>query len=341
MRHNDDDNKAIKPITPNRWRLVGYCIAMSLCIGQLVVLGLLRNLESGLWPTYIALLLFLHVMSTAITVTLIRKHNCGKPTLYSVLFIMLCLPIAGVLLILMMQHQSQNSTDEKNRRDWQALPLGALPQHAHSQHLFPRQADPIYILKNASDTARKLKALDTATHLPVRRAVPIFRQAMLDDNDEVRLMGQSQFKRIEQQLNVQITQAKQLYEQAHTARSRAQSALMVALRYFDFIYLQVADPALEAHYLEQAEHYCTRALASQNLPEASLLAARIALIKQQSELAQDHLASLAASDFPPQQIRAYLAECAFTQGAYEHTATLLTDLSTQSPTLEKVRRFWL
>lgn len=325
-------------------------VILVLCTIMLIQLWQLAAINTALdhpatlsnsWQSHITVFAICHLGVTSLISAQLLLNRTPTLSIVSLAFITLCLPIASALLLLMMQFRAHQLSEATPEQDWQTLTLTTLPKSMVRQNKWHSGSDPIYTLKYAETTTRKLAALETALHLPLKQAVPIYRQAMLDDHDEVRLMGVSQFKRIEHSLNTNITQAKKRHDQASTSRARAESALIVALRYFDFIYLQVADNALRPYYLSQAEQYCQQALASESLPEANLLAARLALLTHDDTRAQTHLEALEDLAFPPQQVNTYLAESAFNQGHYERVSDLMQHFTSQSPTLEKVRRFWL
>ncbi|MEJ2742281.1 MAG: hypothetical protein P8176_07305, partial [Gammaproteobacteria bacterium] len=138
--------------------------------------------------------------------------------------------------------------------------------------------------------------------------------------------------------NTKLYTAKSRFTHASAAQ-RAAIALTIAQLYFDFLYLHIADPALRSHYLSEANRYCAFALEG-NLPEAALLAARIALMADEPKTANQFLSRIGQNTLPLFHVMPYLAETAFAQGEYALIKPSLHLASARSRSLNRVQRFW-
>jgi hypothetical protein len=292
------------------------------------------------WLAPVSTLLLFHMLTIIIVLARVLKNTRSLLSLMGLSVIMICVPVAAPWLILSLIKPNAKNDATDASCDWHQLTVTeqSLLQHDHT--ITHSYADAIYILKHAASTQRKFDALNAAKHLPLREAITIYRQAMRDENDEVRLLGVSQFRRIERTLNNELTRAKVQFDNFNTAHQRAESALVLALHYSNHVYLQITDAALQPYYLAQAQHYCRLAFKDSALPQANLLAARIALLLRDSGQAQRILSALPPDILPARQVSPYQAEIAFVQRNYQQVSTILEDLSTPSSKLDKVRRFW-
>lgn len=323
-------------------------VSLMLLGGFMVLQIIMLNQQGTALPIADQLiLLFANQLTTAIAIFVRLKLSAlSRVSALSMMILILCLPVVGVVVVSLVLHQQNHQVNAAKGSVFSSISLAGLPD-LHNATTAPRpNADLIYILRHGRSVRRKLRALETAERLPKRQAIAIFRQAMLDNSDEVRLIGVTHLKRIERELNTNITDAKARHDhtqsQAESAEVQSEAALALALAYFDFLYYGFGDAAMRPYYQSQAQHYCELSLKHHPLPEAQLLAARLALISQAPAQAETLLQELVANqEHPPQHIYPYLAEAAFGRQAYGQISRILHAAASRSPTLAKARRFWL
>lgn len=193
------------------------------------------------------------------------------------------------------------------------------------------------VLQYHTSLDRRLTAVLATTKLPNKTAITLLRLALLDVEDDVRLLAYSLLDRKESSINHYISDQEQ--QLTHTTSHQQQALLHqdIAESCWDLVQLQLAQNEIEAHFLRKAIYHLNTALVL--TPKN----AGIYYLQGQIFLHQNKLKSATSAFSQAQklgisysQIAPYLAELNFKQRNFTHLSKHLVNLfskSRPSPTI--------
>jgi hypothetical protein len=192
-------------------------------------------------------------------------------------------------------------------------------------------------------TEVRMKALLSAHAMSARYSVPILKELLGDEADDLRLLAYGMLDNREKSLNAFVDEAlKKLGTCTQPALCQLYQKQLAEL-YWAFAYENLAEGDMLAYMLSQAEHYARTALAARQDGDLLVLLAQI-LIKQQKTQEVEAVFNQAIQlGMPAMRIQPYLAELAFQRQDYQAVREHLKLISfnNQSPQIANVQRFWL
>jgi hypothetical protein len=192
-------------------------------------------------------------------------------------------------------------------------------------------------------TEVRMKALLSAHAMSARYSVPILKELLGDEADDLRLLAYGMLDNREKSLNAFVDEAlKKLGTCTQPALCQLYQKQLAEL-YWAFAYENLAEGDMLAYMLSQAEHYARTALAARQDGDLLVLLAQI-LIKQQKTQEVEAVFNQAIQlGMPAMRIQPYLAELAFQRQDYQAVREHLKLISfnNQIPQIANVQRFWL
>jgi polysaccharide biosynthesis protein PelE len=192
-------------------------------------------------------------------------------------------------------------------------------------------------------TEVRMKALLSAHAMSARYSVPILKELLGDEADDLRLLAYGMLDNREKSLNTYVDDTlKKLASCTQPSLCQLYQKQLAEL-YWTFAYEHLAEGDMLAYMLMQAEHYARTALAVRLDGDLLVLLAQI-LIKQEKihevEAVFDQAIQLG---MPAMRIQPYLAELAFQRQDYhavrEHLK--LISFNNQIPQIANIQQFWL
>lgn len=193
------------------------------------------------------------------------------------------------------------------------------------------------ILLHHNDVTKRQEVVQAARHLPARSAVPLFKIAISDASDDVRLLAFSALESIETVINQNILDCKGRFANNPSQKE----AFNIAQQYWELCYLGIASHALRLLYLGNAKEYLEKA--EQIAPSASskLLLGRVLTAQGEPKQAIELFLEALSSGLNIKQVAPYLAEAAFDAKEYLKMKKYLSHLPIQSgDKFSKVKAFW-
>jgi hypothetical protein len=286
------------------------------------------------------------LLTAAMWLLLPQRYRAPLP--WSPLFIFslaFFIPLLGVIGVMTAIFPALYLPRPRETSTWQAMGIPTLPFQAKE-----RMVSPIFVdgglqdvLRYAPDPDQRLSALLATRSMAGRDAVPILKQALGDPSDDVRLLAYSMLDKQENDINQRIQAALNLLPGASPQVAGAQHARM-ARWYWELAYLGLAQGSVLDHVLNQASDHAEQGLAAGEGGELLLLAGRIALERDDLDLAQTHLHQAQASGMDATKVVPFHAEIAFRTGRYREIPELLARLPEdmlQRPPFAALARCWL
>ena len=199
------------------------------------------------------------------------------------------------------------------------------------------------VLRNASDTDKRLKAVLATQRMSERKAIPILQVALKDAVDDVRLLAYSILDNKENGININIKNGLTELETA-TATQRPAIHKRLAFLYWELVYMGLAQGDVLLHILNTARQHVDSVLAETDDSGAYFLLGRI--LVREGALQQAQQAFQKANEFGMDKFRisSYLAEIAFLQRNFTAIPKILGELpisERQREPVAAVADFWL
>ncbi|MDR5898930.1 HEAT repeat domain-containing protein [Halomonas vilamensis] len=256
-----------------------------------------------------------------------------RPALGVLLFFALLifiLPAVGFLGLAFGLVPALYRTAPQRASRWQPLDLPALPY----QPMVPPSADSVAmregltsVLSYSDNSRQRQEAILACRHLPRRQAVSLLRQGLTDPTDDVRLLAYSMLSGIERDLDEQI-------KTLSTARQDngdpfGQHAEALAMHYWEYDYLKLAQGSTARFLLNQALDYLDQAIDCADSAHRQLLRGRLCLALNDDQGAKTAFQQCQRLGMHDDDLAPYRAELAFQTRDY---ASMLTQLARLSPT---------
>jgi hypothetical protein len=192
-------------------------------------------------------------------------------------------------------------------------------------------------------TEVRVKALLSAHAMSARYSVPMLKDLLGDEADDLRLLAYGMLDNREKTLNALI------HELLIKLESCAQSALrqlyqkQLAELYWAFAYEHLAEGDMLAYMLTQAERYARAALEIKSDGDLWVLLAQILIKQQQNQKAEAAFEQALKLGMPVTRIQPYLAELAYQRHDYQAVRKhlQLIPFNNQIPQIANIQRFWL
>jgi len=299
---------------------------------------------TGLWTSWVWFWLFHGVAAAAYTLACFRllPEEYKQPTLQSVLFISvisLAMPVAGMIGLTMLYVVLAN---------WPRKPTNILWRRADHIEL-PSEAQTITtsmfgvaglkdILLYHPDPERRLAAVKACRYIPNREALPLFRLAVTDKEDDIRLLAFSFIDRMENTLTKKINTLKVKLEKSETASTLVQLGEL----YWEFYYLGLSDGAITRNYLESAHIYFDKAAALDPRGQIYIKLGRVHLALGNLDEAEMCFENAIAAGSDRDSIALYRAEIAFKRREYGKIDDLLCKCSggPDGEHSEELQEYW-
>ncbi len=199
------------------------------------------------------------------------------------------------------------------------------------------------VLRHASDTDKRLKAVLATQRMNERKAIPILQVALKDPVDDVRLLAYSILDNKENGINVNIKSG--LTElQTATEAQRPVIHKRLAFLYWELVYMGLAQGDVMLHILRTAKQHVNNVLQQTNDSGAYFLLGRI-LIREQA-LVEAEQAFMRAHEYGMDKsiISSYLAEIAYLSRDYKLIPSILRELpdaEREREPIAAVAEYWL
>lgn len=192
-------------------------------------------------------------------------------------------------------------------------------------------------------TEVRMKALLSAQAMSPRFSVPMLKELLGDEADDLRLLAYGMLDSREKTLNALIDDLlKKLNGCADHDLSQLYQKQLAEL-YWAFAYEHLAEGDMLNYMLTQAEQYTRAALASKPDGDLWVLLAQILIKQQKIEEVDNAFQQAIKLGMPAMRIQPYLAELAYQRLDYvavrEHLR--LIPSNNQSPQIANLQRFWL
>jgi polysaccharide biosynthesis protein PelE len=192
-------------------------------------------------------------------------------------------------------------------------------------------------------TEVRMKALLSAHAMSPRFSVPMLKELLGDEADDLRLLAYGMLDNREKTLNALIDDLLKKLSGCHDPDLCPQYQKQLAELYWAFAYENLAEGDMLTYMLGQAEHYTRAALAKKPDGDLWVLLAQI-LIKQQKIQEVDSAFMQAIKlGMPAMRIQPYLAELAYQRQDYQSVREhlKLIPFNNQSPQIANIQQFWL
>lgn len=192
-------------------------------------------------------------------------------------------------------------------------------------------------------TEVRMKALLSAHAMSARYSVPILKELLGDEADDLRLLAYGMLDNREKTLNALIHDLLIKLENCPEPKLCQLYQKQLAELYWAFVYEYLAEGDMLTYMLTQAEHYTRAALQANPDGDLWVLLAQILIKQQKHQEAETAFNQAISLGMPVTRIRPYLAELAYQRHDYtavrEHLK--LIPFNNQIPQIANIQRFWL
>lgn len=194
------------------------------------------------------------------------------------------------------------------------------------------------ILMYHPDSSRRLDAVKACRYIPSREALPLFRLAMTDNEDDVRLLAFSFIDRMESELTDKINNLKT----SLAKRQTPDMLLQLGDIYWEFYYLGLSEGAISRNYLQAARENYQKAAEMDPGGQVFIKLGRVYLAQHELDQASDSFKQSLAYSAPLSQAAFYLAEISFEKRDYQHIEQLLcaSGSVSQGEYLDGLKEYW-
>lgn len=192
-------------------------------------------------------------------------------------------------------------------------------------------------------TEVRMKALLSAHAISARYSVPMLKELLGDEADDLRLLAYGMLDNREKSLNAMIDDLLQKLGNCKDTDLRQLYQKQLAELYWAFAYEHLAEGDMLTYMLEQAEQYTRAALEAKPDGDLCVLLAQLLIKQQKPEEVDGAFKRAIQLDMPAMRIQPYLAELAYQRNDYqavrEHLQ--LVPINNQTPQIANIQRFWL
>lgn len=265
-----------------------------------------------------------------------KKHLLTS--LSFVLTISFCMPIVGMIGLVFSLVLALNLPKAKTFYQWRTIEQLALPNTPYEpSDLSYGPAALRGIISFTSDEQQRLAAVNAIKFLPEKEAIPLFKIALNDISDDVRLLAYSSLDKIE----FKLTESIEKLEIKFNNNPNAITGHQIAQNYWELYYLGLADSPLKEHYLVKARDYLLQACKYDQLPKVNLLLGKVFLAEENYFYAISTLEEALKGGLLMKQVAPYLAEAAFMMKDYAKVRQYIQYLPDKhGDSLSQLREFW-
>ena len=192
-------------------------------------------------------------------------------------------------------------------------------------------------------TEVRMKALLSAHAMSARYSVPMLKELLGDEADDLRLLAYGMLDNREKTLNALIHDLLIKLENCPEPNLCHLYQKQLAELYWAFAYEYLAEGDMLTYMLTQAEHYTRAALQTNSDGDLWVLLAQILIKQQKHQEAETAFKQAISLGMPVTRIQPYLAELAYQRHDYaavrEHLK--LIPFNNQIPQIANIQRFWL
>jgi tetratricopeptide (TPR) repeat protein len=189
----------------------------------------------------------------------------------------------------------------------------------------------------------RMKALLSAHAMSARYSVPLLKELLGDEADDLRLLAYGMLDNREKSLNALIHDFLKKLDACRKPSLCQLYQKRLAELYWAFAYEHLAEGDMLTYMLTQAEHYTRAALETKVDGDLWVLLAQILIKQQNPQQAESAFNQAIGLGMPVTRIQPYLAELAYQRHDYqavrEHLQ--LMPFNSQIPHIANIQRFWL
>jgi polysaccharide biosynthesis protein PelE len=192
-------------------------------------------------------------------------------------------------------------------------------------------------------TEVRMKALLSAQAMSARYSVPMLKELLGDEADDLRLLAYGMLDNREKTLNSLIHDLQLKLESCHEAGLCQLYSKQLAELYWAFAYEHLAEGDMLDYMLTQAEQYARAALETGADGDLWVLLAQILIKQEKPKEAETAFDQAIALGMPVTRIQPYLAELAYQRHDYRSVRAhlKLIPFNNQIPQIANIQRFWL
>ncbi len=192
-------------------------------------------------------------------------------------------------------------------------------------------------------TEVRMKALLSAHAMSARYSIPMLKELLGDEADDLRLLAYGMLDNREKTLNALIHELLKKLESCSKPDLRQLYQKQLAELYWAFAYEHLAEGDMLTYMLGQAEHYTRAALESRLDGDMWILFAQILIKQQQYQAAETAFNEAINLGISATRIQPYLAELAYERHDYKAVRDhlKLIPFNNQIPQIANIQRFWL
>jgi len=192
-------------------------------------------------------------------------------------------------------------------------------------------------------TEVRMKALLSAHAMSARYSVPMLKELLGDEADDLRLLAYGMLDNREKTLNALIHDLLKKLEACHESSLCQLYQKQLAELYWAFAYEHLAEGDMLTYMLTQAEHYARAALATRSDGDLWVLLAQILIKQEKNQEAEAAFDRAIELGMPVTRIQPYLAELAYLRHDYQAVQKhlQLIPFNNQIPRIANIQRFWL
>lgn len=300
--------------------------------------------STGLWTSWVWYWAFHALAASTYTWAcfLLLPDEYRRPVIQSVLFIVViafAIPVAGMIGLTMLYVVLVSWPRKTNPILWRRADPIELPTEPHnfSASMFG-VAGLKDILMYHPDPERRLAAVKACRYLPNREALPLFRLAVTDKEDDIRLLAFSFIDKMENNLTDKINNLKIKLEKSTSVATLIQLGEL----YWEFYYLGLSDGAITINYLNEARRFFEEAASIEPNGQVFTKLGRVHLALDQLDEAEQYLGKAVEKGIERDNVSLYLAEIAFKRKAYFKINQLLCKCNeeTDDTHFDELQEYW-
>lgn len=191
-------------------------------------------------------------------------------------------------------------------------------------------------------TEVRMKALLSANAMSPRFSVPMFKELLGDEADDLRLLAYGMLDNREKKLNALIDDLLKKLDACHEPNLCQLYQKQLAEVYWAFAYEYLAEGDMLVYMLTQAEHYTRTALDFKPDGDLWVLLAQILIKQQKHQEVEEAFKQAIGLGMPAMRIQPYLAELAFQRDDYQAVREHLKLIpgNNQTPQIANIQQFW-
>lgn len=192
-------------------------------------------------------------------------------------------------------------------------------------------------------TEVRVKALLSAHAMSARFSIPMLKELLGDEADDLRLLAYGMLDQREKTLNALIHDVLEKLQDVHEPGLRELYQKQLAELYWAFAYEHLTEGDILSYMLTQAEHYARAALEARTDGDLCVLLAQILIRQEKYHEAEEAFSQAISLGMPVMRIQPYLAELAYLRQDYLAVQQHLRQLpvNNQVQRIANIQRFWL